>query len=142
MPTVADARLSSALRLAVARLHRRMRQERPDSMLSVSHLAAMSTLFRHGSMTLSELARHERVKPPSMTRMVAFLDETGLVARAADPEDGRQVVLCLTEAGRRLLDEDRKRRNAWLARRLRDLTADEIETLRAATPILERLAQS
>jgi DNA-binding MarR family transcriptional regulator len=76
-----------------------------------------------------------------MTKTVAFLEDKGLATRTADPTDGRQVLIALTATARTLLKEDRKRRDAWLAQRLRDLTPDEVDVLRAAAPILERLRQ-
>jgi DNA-binding MarR family transcriptional regulator len=102
----------------------------------------MSTLHGRGPMTIGELAAAEKVRPPSTTRTVTSLEELGLVVREPHPTDRRQVLVRLAEAGRRLLAEDRKRRDAWLARRLRELSPEEKEILRAAAPILERLAAS
>src|SRR6266508_2641752 len=85
--------LASALRLAVVRLNRRMRAQRVDSSVTISQLAAMSTLDFHGPLTPGELAAHEKVQPPSMTRVLAGLEEMGLVARRPHPTDGRQVTL-------------------------------------------------
>src|SRR6476620_7879183 len=124
------------------RLARRLRRERSSTDdMSLTQLATLSTLELHGEMTLKELAAHERVQPPSMTKTVAFLEEKGLVTRTPDPTDGRQVLVALTKSASTLLKEDRKRRDAWLAQRLRDLSPEEIDTLRAAAPILERLRQ-
>jgi DNA-binding MarR family transcriptional regulator len=140
--TNADLAVAGELRLAVMRLARRLRRERSSSDdLSLTQLSTLSTLELHGEMTLKELAAHERVQPPSMTKTVAFLEDKGLATRTADPTDGRQVLIALTAAARALLKEDRKRRDAWLAQRLRDLTPDEVDVLRAAAPILERLRQ-
>jgi DNA-binding MarR family transcriptional regulator len=140
--TNADLAVAGELRLAVMRLARRLRRERSSTDdLSLTQLATLSTLELHGEMTLKELAAHERVQPPSMTKTVAHLEEKGLVTRTADPTDGRQVLIALTKGASTLLKEDRKRRDAWLAQRLRDLTPAEVETLRAAAPILERLRQ-
>lgn len=140
--TSADLALAGELRLAVMRLARRLRRERAATDdRSLTQLAALSTLELHGEMTLKELAAHERVQPPSMTKIVACLEEAGLVTRTADPTDGRQVLVGLTKAAVTLLKEDRKRRDAWLAQKLRNLTPDEIETLRAAAPVLEKLRQ-
>jgi DNA-binding MarR family transcriptional regulator len=98
--------------------------------------------MRNGDMTVGALAARERVQPPSMTRTVNCLAEDGYVERRAHPDDGRQVLVALTESGRSTVLADRARRDAWLARRLNDLTADERETLRRAAPLLERLAES
>ncbi len=144
--TRSDAGLASALRISVSRLARRLRAERytkglePD--LSDTQLAALAALERHGQMTPGELAEHEKVQPPSMTRVVAVLEERGLVMRAPHTTDRRQVVLTVTEGGRAVVQQSRKLREAWLARRLRELTPEERATLRAAAPILEKLSQS
>ena len=140
MPALSDAALASALRLSVMRLARRMRAERPESSLSLTQLAALATLERHGPLTPRELAQAERVSPPSMTRVVAALEASGLATRTGHPSDGRQVLLCASPAGVALLREDRRRREAWLARRLRDLGADDREVLRKAAAVLDRLA--
>ena len=109
--------------------------------LTQTQLATLGTLDRHGAMTLGELAAHEKVQPPSMTRIVSSLEQRRLVARDPDREDGRRVVVSITGAARTLLEEDRRRRDAWLARSLRELTAAERDALRRATPVLEKLAR-
>jgi DNA-binding MarR family transcriptional regulator len=146
MPTVemaarTDAGLASELRLSVMRLRRRLSNERhPDNPLSMGAMAVLGCLFRNGDLTVGELASHERVQPPSMTRTVNSLEEGGYVARRAHETDGRQVVVALSEQGRTTLLADRARRDAWLARRLRELSADDRDVLRRAAPLLERLA--
>ncbi len=140
MRTSSDAALASALRLAVMRLARRMRSERPDSSLTLSQLSALATLERHGPLTPSELAGHERVQPPSMTRLAARLETAGFLTRTDHPTDGRQVLLAVSASGVGLLREDRRRREAWLAQRLRELDADERAVLDRAAAILDRLA--
>ena len=146
MPTVeaasrTDTGLASELRFSVARLSRRLRNERePDNPLSVAALSAMGILFREGECTIGTLAAHERVQPPSMTRTVNCLVEDGYVTRRPDATDGRQVLVGLTEHGREVLLADRRRRDAWLARRLRELTPDERALLRQAAPLIQRLA--
>ena len=142
MPTRADSELASALRLAVMRLARRMRGERADTSLTLSQLAALATLERSGPMTPRDLAAAERVQPPSMTRLAGSLEQAGLVVRSAHPSDGRQVLLEASPAGVALLREDRRRREAWLARRLADLDDDDREALRRAASVLDRLAGS
>jgi DNA-binding MarR family transcriptional regulator len=146
MPTVemaarSDAGLASELRLSVMRLRRRLSGERhPDNPLSMGAMAVLGCLFRRGDATVGELAAQERIQPPSMTRIVNSLVEGGYVSRRAHATDGRQVVVVLSDQGRTTLLADRVRRDAWLARRLHDLTADEREVLRRAAPLLERLA--
>ena len=141
-----DVGLATALRISVSRLARRLRAERvalglqPD--LSDTQLAALATLVRHGPMTPGELAEHEKVQPPSMTRVIAVLEERSLVVRAPHTTDRRQVVLTVTAGGRELVYQARRLREAWLARRLRELSPQERAALRAAAPILEKLSQS
>ena len=91
-------------------------------------------------MTLGALAAHERVQPPSMTRIVGVLADRGLVSREQHETDGRQIVVAVTATGRDLLKEDRRRREAWLAQQLRGLSPEELDVLHDAAPILEKLA--
>src|SRR3954471_21882604 len=146
MPTVekvarTDAGLASELRVSVMRLRRRLANERdPRNDLSLPVMAVLSALFRNGELTVGELAGIERVQPPTMTRKVNFLEEGGYVARRPHDTDGRVVVVTLTERGRETVLADRKRRDEWLSRQLRELTAEEREVLRAAAPILQRLS--
>jgi DNA-binding MarR family transcriptional regulator len=142
-----DAGLASTLRISVSRLARRLRVERAapgqaEPVLSDTQFAALATLERHGAMSPGGLAGHERVQPPSMTRVIAALEAWGLVTRTAHASDRRQVVLTVTPEGRELVAKARRRRDAWLARRLNELTPQERATLRAAAPILEKLSQS
>ncbi len=142
-----DATLATALRISVSRLARRLRVERlvpelAEPVLSDTQLAALATLERHGAMTPGELAEHEKVQPPSMTRVIAALADWDLVTRSPDPADRRQVILSVTSSGRRLVQRVRRRREAWLARRLAELTPQERAALLAAAPILEKLSQS
>jgi DNA-binding MarR family transcriptional regulator len=143
--TRSDAGLASALRISVSRLARRLRAEHTKGLepdLSDTQLAALAALERHGQMTPGELAEHEKVQPPSMTRVVAVLEERRLVMRAPHATDRRQVVLTVTEDGRAVVQQSRRLREAWLAKRLHELTPEERATLRAAAPILEKLSQS
>jgi DNA-binding MarR family transcriptional regulator len=132
--------LAARLRVAIARTARRLRQEAGTD-LSPSQTAALVTLERHGPLTPSDLARLERVQRPTATRIVARLEEAGLAARTADPADRRSFVVAATPEGSALLRRLRKRKNAYLARRLRDLDPDELETLERAAEILERLQE-
>ena len=137
-----DSGLASALRISVARLSRRLRSERDpeNELLPVGQLSVLGALKRGGERTVGELAALERVQPPSMTRTVNCLEEGGYVVRRKHESDGRQVVVALSEKGEQTLAADRKRRDAWLAQRLRELTPDERFVLRQAAPIIERLA--
>jgi DNA-binding MarR family transcriptional regulator len=142
-----DAGLATAMRISITRLARRLRVERlglggSEAILSDIQLAALAALERHDAMTPGELAEHEKVQPPSMTRVIAVLEERGLVRRAAHPTDRRQVILTVTQQGRDVVQLVRRRREAWLAQRLQELTAEERATLLAAAPILEKLSQS
>ena len=138
-----DAGLAAALRISVARLTRRLRSERdPENELSIGQLSVLGALFRNGTCSIGELAAHERVHPPSMTRTVNCLEEAGYVVRRAHETDRRQVVIELADKGRITLEADRRRRDAWLARRLAELTPEERSVLRQAAPILERLANA
>jgi DNA-binding MarR family transcriptional regulator len=147
MPTVqhaarSDAGLAAELRIGVMRLRRRLANERhPDNELSLGAMAVLGCLYRNGELPVGELAAHERVKPPSMTRTVNCLEEDGYVTRRPHDTDGRQVVVALSDKGRETVLADRARRDAWLNQRLRELTADERAVLRRAAPILDRLAQ-
>ena len=124
------------------RLARRLRSQRADTSLSLSQIAALGTLDRHGPLTPGELAAHERVQPPSMTRVVAALELAGMVTRTDHPTDRRQVLVAVSPKGRALLRDDRRRRDAWLAQRMRDLDPADLEVLRQAARVLDRLADS
>jgi DNA-binding MarR family transcriptional regulator len=140
---MSDAGLAAALRISVARLTRRLRAERdPRNELSIGQLSVLGALYRNGSCSIGELAVQERVQPPSMTRTVNCLEESGYVLRRGHETDRRQVVVELADKGRATLEADRRRRDAWLARRLRELTPEERSVLRQAAPILERLAHA
>lgn len=133
------AEQSTELRLAVMRLARRMRQERADTELSATQYSALAWTATEGPLTPGRLAELERVTPPSMNRTVNCLVEAGLLEREASPDDGRKILLRATEAGHEIVHETRRRRDAWLAKRLATLTPDERATLAAATDILRRL---
>jgi DNA-binding MarR family transcriptional regulator len=146
--TRSDAGLAIAMRISVSRLARRLKVEQrlgvggPDAALSDIQLAALSALERNQAMTPGELAEYEKVQPPSMTRVIAVLEERNLVQRTAHPTDRRQVILTVTAEGRALVHRVRRRKEAWLAQRLDELSPAEVEVLRAAAPILEKLSQS
>ena len=138
--TLDTAALAHDLRLAVMRLSRRLRTQRVDTTVTLTHLAALSTLRRHGPMSPGELAAHERVQPPSMTRVVVALEAMGLVDRTPHATDGRQVVLSLTAAAETLLAEEARAREAWLSGKLQQLTSEERATLREAAVLVDKLA--
>ena len=133
-----DTELASRLRLAVMRLARRLRQQTQDP-VTPSQISALSVLERHGPITLGELAAFERVQPPTMTRIIAALEEDGLVVREVDAADRRVARVSVSGAGRRLLDRSRSRKTAYLAARMRNLTEDERAVVERALPLLERL---
>jgi DNA-binding MarR family transcriptional regulator len=141
MRTRSTGAVAVSLRLAITRTARRLRQE-AASELSPSLLSALATLDRHGPLTPSEFAARERVQRPTMTRILARLQEAGLVDRAADPVDGRSALVSASPAGRALLARARTRKDAFLARRMRALDADDRATLDRAAEILERLLEA
>ena len=140
-PDVSD--VAVALRDSIGLLLRRMRQQRPDGALTLPESAAMTRLNRGGPTTSSALAKLEQISPQSMGATLAGLEARGLVARHPDPEDGRRVVLSVTEAGQQILLDKRNARTDQLAQALSaGFTADEIRQLAVAAPLLERLAQT
>jgi DNA-binding MarR family transcriptional regulator len=137
---VAD--VAAELRESIGLLLRRMRQTTPGD-LTLPENAALTRLNRSGPTTSSALAKLEQISPQSMGATLAGLEARGLVARRADPVDGRRVLLSLTEAGHRLLQGKRNARNEQLAKALSArFTPGEIRLLAEAAPLLERLAQN
>jgi DNA-binding MarR family transcriptional regulator len=132
--------LAVRLRLAITRTSRRLRQEASPG-LSPSLTSALASIDTHGPLTPSELAKRERVQRPTATRLVARLEELGVVQRAADPQDRRSSLLSVTPGGHALMEELRQRKTAYLAHRLEDLDPDERATLDRAAAILERLLE-
>jgi DNA-binding MarR family transcriptional regulator len=132
--------LAAQLRLVITRTARRLRQEAASD-LGPSQTAALATIERHGPLTPSELARIERIQRPTATRIVARLEEAGLVERVADPADGRSFTVSATADARALMNRLRTRKNAYLARRLRGLDEGDLETLDRAAEILEDLLE-
>lgn len=128
------------LRLAIVRTARRLRQEAGEH-LSPSSVAALATIERRGPLAPSELAELERVKRPTITRVVARLEEAGLVERTNDPTDGRAFLVSITRQGSELLRRIRTRKNAYLARRLVKLEADDLAALERAADVLERILE-
>jgi DNA-binding MarR family transcriptional regulator len=144
-PATAEAadttELASRLRLAVTRLARKLRQEAEPG-ITPSLLIALSSVDRAGSMTIGELSATEQVQPPTMSRIVASLVEAGLVVREPDEQDRRVAWVRVTPEGARLLQRSRRRKEAYLARRLRSLEPRELAVLEDAAVILERLTES
>ena len=133
--------LASRLRLDISRMARRLRQE-AGADLSPSMTAALATIERHGPLTPSELAERERVQRPTVTRVLARLEEAGLVVRAADPQDRRCSLVSISDDGRALLGAMRERKDAFLARRIDALEPADREALDRAAAILERMLES
>ena len=136
-----DVGLASALRSSALRLSRQIRRQRePGHALTANQLGVLGALSKHEAMTIGELASHEQVKPPSMTRVVTNLEEAGLVVRRPHPTDKRQIMVELTAKADDLILANRRRRDEWLQTKLKQLTPEERDILRKAAPVLERLA--
>ena len=134
--------LAEALRDAITRLNRRVRQARPVGDLTVTQLSALTSLELAGALTPRELADVERVQPPTMTKIVGKLEERGLVARTPHPTDGRQVILAATEEGRAVYAQFERARNEWLAHQLARLSPDERNVLVRAAEIMQQVARN
>ena len=134
------ASLAARLRLVITRTGRRLRQEAGTD-LSPSQASALASVDCHGPLTPSELADRERVKRPTATRIVSRLAEEGLIERTADPADARSALLSVSAAGRALAGRMRKRKNAYMARRLRGLDPGDLAALEQATEVLEQLLE-
>ncbi|MFC6596386.1 MarR family transcriptional regulator [Kitasatospora paranensis] len=142
MPEMSEDDLAavSQLRSSTMRLARRLRHQQVEESLSPTEMGVLGTLARCGKATPGELARREHVQPPSMTRIIAMLEEKGLVRREPHPDDRRQVVVSSTEQAEAILMESRRRRNAWLADLAEGLTEEEWALIRQAAPALYKLA--
>lgn len=138
--TEAEAGLASRLRLAVVRLNRRLRAQRVNSAISLTQVSALSTLHKCGPLTPGELAAKEGVQPPSMTRVIAALEEYGFATRRPHPTDGRQAIVELSDAGLGYINEEVSAREAWLDKRLAELTPEERGVLSRAAGIIDRMA--
>lgn len=146
-PKTADNSLTDSaarLRLGIVRTARRLRQEAAAEAtgLTPTSTAALATIERHGPLTPSELAQLERVRRPTVTRTLGCLEREGLVDRTQDPADGRSSLVAVNAAGRERLRRLRRRKNAYLAKRMRDLPAADVETLERAARILEGMLES
>jgi DNA-binding MarR family transcriptional regulator len=134
---------AAKLRMAIVRTARRLRQEAAaeTSGLTPTSVAALATVERHGPLTPSELAGIERVKRPTVTRTLGCLEREGLVDRTPDPTDGRSSLVAINAAGRERLRRLRGRKNAYLARRMRELSDEDVETLERAAEILDQMRE-
>jgi DNA-binding MarR family transcriptional regulator len=136
--------LAARLRMAIVRTSRRLRQEAAGAgggELTPSAVSALASVERHGPLPPSELAEIERVKRPTATRILRGLVEAGLVDRSPDPADGRSALVSVNAAGRERLRRLRSRKNAYLARRIHDLPAEDLRTLERAAEILEGMLE-
>ncbi|GAA3432504.1 MarR family winged helix-turn-helix transcriptional regulator [Kutzneria kofuensis] len=139
-PESTEPSLASRLRLAVVRLNRRLRAQRTNSSVTLTQVSALSALRKCGPLTPGELAAKEGVQPPSMTRVIAALEDYGFVSRRPHPTDGRQAIVELTEQGTAYLRAEVSAREAWLDSRLADLDSDDRELLARAAEIIDRMA--
>lgn len=135
-------KLAAELRVAMSRVNRRMRQERPVTGLSDGEFSTMATLYNKGELSLRELAARNHVKPPSMTRIIQSLADKHMVERKPHPTDGRATLIALTELGQTEVKETRQARLAWLGSHLQTLSLDERKVLAQATKILSTLEQT
>ncbi len=140
-PRVDADEVAGQLRLAVTKLARILRYQDPSG-LSATQASALATVSRRGPLTLGDLATSEHVTPPTITRVVDKLEHAGLVERTPDPRDGRVVLVALTRAGERWVDETRSRKTAWLAERLQDLPGADVRCLANAARILSHLTET
>ena len=140
MPDTPD--LSQSLRAGVMRLSRRLRAEKADHELGDSQFVVLALLLRDGPASPGRLAEIERVSAPSMNRTVNCLVSAGYAERSPAPDDGRRVTVSVTDEGRRVVQETRRQRSAWLSLRLAELTAEERATLADAAVLLGRMASA
>jgi DNA-binding MarR family transcriptional regulator len=140
--SVPDAHeVAAALRVAIGMVYRRLRQSTPNE-LTLAESSTLSRLERGGPASSSELARYDRISPQSMGVTVAALEDRALIERDRDPEDGRRIVLSITEAGRQLIHDKRGARTGQIAAALGDgFSGGELTQLLAVVPVLERLAE-
>lgn len=133
------AELASALRLSLLRAARRLRSQRVNTAATLSQLSALATVCKSGPLSAGEIAAIERVQPPSMTKILAALEQSGWVERSSSPEDRRQSIIAITPAGRDLLAAETRARDEWLAKRLVEFSDEDLRKLSAAVEVLDRL---
>jgi DNA-binding MarR family transcriptional regulator len=136
--TTAAPEIAARLRLSATRLARRLRQE-SGAGLSPSQQSALAVIFNHGPLTLGALAEHERVAPPSITKVVTKLESDGLVIRTPDPADRRVCRVAISPEGGALLEESRRRKTLWLTARITDLDPERQRRLADALDVLDEL---
>jgi DNA-binding MarR family transcriptional regulator len=146
-PNAKDTSLTDTaaqLRMGIVRTARRLRQEAAAEAtgLTPTSLSALATIERHGPLTPSELAKLERVQRPTVTRTLGCLEREGLLERTPDPADGRSSLVSINATGRERLRRLRGRKNAYLARRMREMSAADVATLERAAEILEGMLES
>jgi DNA-binding MarR family transcriptional regulator len=137
-----DDYLDDGLRLAVMRLARRMRLERSVKDLRDHQLSVLFTLLREGPITIGKLGELERISAPSITRTVNLMVKSGYLVRSAAEEDGRLVVVNVSDAGQKIASEVRRRRAAWFSEALRELSDEDRDLLKSAIQILQRVTDS
>jgi DNA-binding MarR family transcriptional regulator len=137
---ITEQELPARLRLAIVRTARRLRQEAGTD-LGPAQASALATIERHGPLAPSEVAERERIKRPTATRILGSLEQAGLLARIRDPQDGRCSILSVTPEGRELIKRLRARKTAFLAKRMRDLPAEDLRTLERAAELLEEMGE-
>jgi len=133
---------AAAIRRGLTRLAQRLRAERPSGALSSNKVSVLSHLYRHGPSSPGDVAAAEHQHPQSLTRVFADLERAGLLTREPSEHDGRQSVLTLTPAGRDALTADMGHRDAWLAVALATLTEAEVDVLRIAAQLMDRIADA
>ena len=138
---MSDDNFDSDLRVTIQRLARRLRSQRAGD-ITDTQFSVLCVLAKEGALGLADLSAHEKVTPPSMNRTTNALVEAGYATRSGSPDDGRKVLLDVTELGNTIIAETRRRRDEWFSLRLAELTPEQRETLVAAAPILRELAQS
>jgi len=132
--------VAGSIRRSVARLVRRLRLEGADEALSLFKLSILGILYRKGPVTATDLATREHIRPQSLTRLLAFLEERGFVSRQPDETDRRRLLITITAEGKKALSADVRRKEAWLARAIEQaLSPDERELLFHASRLLDRL---
>jgi DNA-binding MarR family transcriptional regulator len=133
------AELASALRLSLLRAARRLRSQRVNTSATLSQLSALATVWKSGPLSAGEIAAIEQVQPPSMTKILAALEQSGWIERSSHPDDRRQSIIAITPAGQELLAEETRARDEWLAKRLVELSTEDLRKLGAAIEVLDRL---
>jgi DNA-binding MarR family transcriptional regulator len=138
----AEADLGGQLRVAVARLHRRFRSERPEGSLGDAALEVLTRLHKHGPRTLTELSEDDRVSPASMSQIVNRLTSAGYAVRTRDPHDGRKVLFSATAEGDEVAGAARAQRHAWLDRQLQALSEEDRAVIARAAALFNRITES